>query len=265
MCLTPIWLKSQRIYVPCGHCKECYEKTTHDWANRIMLEAASHKENCVLTLTYDNVHLPLDGQLYYRDVQLFLKKLRNFVSPTKIRFFCSGEYGDLRGRPHYHLIIFGWKPPKEICEYLFSRHGNRFEKCEILNDIWDHGFATVGTLTTSSAFYCAKYLQKLNFSDMPVKPFVHMSLKPGIGACAYSPTMKQSMKLYIDGKAYRLPRFYLKMLQRDFPPDTFEKIEVKRRMRDMLLGVSSRDMLYRQQINSKYFKKYRLKHLTSTD
>lgn len=234
-------------------------KSTYDWAHRIMVEASAHEHNCVVTLTYDDEHLPVDGLLNYRDVQLFHKRLRKLISPQKLRFFVSCEYGDKKGRPHYHDIIFGWSPPD--LKYMFQRHGNRFSRSEILNDVWGQGFATVGTLTEKSALYAAKYLQKLNFSDKEVPPSVRMSLRPGIGACGYSPTMLQSRKLYLSGKAYNLPRFYLKRLQCDFPEyfgDDY-KFVVHARMRHVMDGVSSVDMLRRLECDKNFKKKFRLK------
>lgn len=261
MCLSPFYLAKQDIYVPCGHCKQCLLKSTYDWAHRIMIEAQHHDKNCCVTLTYDDEHLPVDRMLNYRHVQLFLKKLRKSFAPSTIRFFCSGEYGDRFARPHYHIILFGYWPPD--VEYMFTRHHNRFYKSLSLNALWSHGFATVGTLTEKSAFYCAKYLQKLNFSDMPVKPFVHMSLRPGIGYQAYDYDMLYSPKLYVCGRAFALPRYYRKRLAFDFPEifDTeLYKRDVHDRIHSVMDGVTERDILKRKQINASFLKKFTLKY-----
>lgn len=261
MCLSPIFLMKQNMYVPCGHCKECLLKSTYDWSHRIMIEAQHHDKNCCVTLTYNDDNLPDDGMLYYRHVQLFLKKLRKDFAPEKVRFFCSGEYGDRYSRPHYHIILFGYYPTDG--EYMFQRHGVRYFKSEYLNKLWSHGFATFSAVTEKSAFYCAKYLQKLNFSDMPVKPFVHMSLKPGIGYQAYDSDMVFSSKLYVGGRAFSLPRFYRKMLKRDFP-EIYDTEPYKRQIvqssHDRYAYLSKREVLRRDQINKRFFKKYTLKY-----
>lgn len=259
MCLTPVWLQSKKIYVPCGRCKSCLLKSTYDWAHRIMLEASQYDSNCVVTLTYNDEHLPDFKLLHYYDVQCFLKRLRKILYPRLIRFFCSCEYGDLFDRPHYHCILFNFYP--DDCEYMFTRHGNKFYKSDFMNSVWQNGFATVGTLTEKSAFYCAKYLQKLNFSDMPKKPCVHMSLKPAIGSCAYTPSMQYSKKLYVNGNAYSLPRYYLKRLKQDFPDYYNEDYQshVMISMRHMHDGVSSVDDLRAFQVNQRFFDKFRLK------
>lgn len=258
MCLTPVWLQSKHIYVPCGKCKQCLMKSTYDWAHRIILEAGSHKENCVVTLTYDDTHKPSDNMLRYSDVQRFLKRLRKRIYPQSVRYFVSGEYGDRFQRPHYHIILFGFFPSD--VEYMFSRHGNKFYKSDFMNEVWSNGFATVGTLTEKSAFYCAKYLQKLNFGDMPVPPFVHMSLKPAIGACAYDKSMQNSKRLYLLGHAYSLPRYYLKRLKQDFPDEYGEeyRVRVMCSMRDSQVGVSSREDLSNRHYDERFHKKYTL-------
>jgi len=49
------------------------------------------------------------GVLYYRDIQLFFKRLRKYLSTygskPEIKSFVCCEYGSLSKRPHYHLAI----------------------------------------------------------------------------------------------------------------------------------------------------------------
>lgn len=47
--------------------------------------------------------------LYYRDIQLFLKRIRKYIYKyygEKIRFYVIGEYGTKSVRPHWHLLLF---------------------------------------------------------------------------------------------------------------------------------------------------------------
>lgn len=104
MCLTPIYVKGK--YVACGNCIECQMLYSSTWAFRIGLEAQLYEHNCFITLTYNEDNRPKDDHLSKRDLQLFLKRLRKHFNNKKIRFFACGEYGDKKGRPHYHIILF---------------------------------------------------------------------------------------------------------------------------------------------------------------
>lgn len=60
-------------------------------------------------LPYHYRHKYATGVLFYRDVQLFLKRLRiNLKRNGKgnFRFFAACEYGTVRKRPHYHILCF---------------------------------------------------------------------------------------------------------------------------------------------------------------
>ena len=57
-----------------------------------------------LTLTYDNDHLQNRS---YRDVQLFLKKLRYL---QKLRFFVAPDLGRRTKRFHWHMLLYHQNP-----------------------------------------------------------------------------------------------------------------------------------------------------------
>lgn len=195
--------------LPCGKCPDCLINYSKEWSVRIMNEASYYKDNCFITLTYANA----PEYVSKRDFQLFMKRLRKKVG--KVRFFACGEYGAKRKRPHYHCIIFGWKP--EDLEYFFTdKSGEPIYKSKIVSSLWNAGFVTVGEVTQRTSLYCAKYLQKLQ-SDARYVPFTLMSLKPGIGyKFADSLTQKQfdNDKIYINAKMYKLPRYYLKIAEK---------------------------------------------------
>lgn len=123
-----------------------------------------HQDNAFLTLTFDDDHLPPDRSISVRDIQLFMKKIRN-THGKGIRYFACGEYGEPTaisdgnlGRPHYHLLVFGLdfedKYPWE------KRRGNLLYRSESLEQSWPYGFSTIGSLTTQSAGYVARYILK---------------------------------------------------------------------------------------------------------
>ncbi|UPW41916.1 replication initiator protein [Dipodfec virus RodF1_74] len=215
MCCFPRWLPKQKIYVPCGECVECMRTVSNEWALRICLECQQHAENCCVTLTYDEAHKPQDSLLQPRDMQLWLKRLRKAVSPVRVRFFGSGEYGDKFWRPHYHVILFGWRPPDLVP--FFVRNGRQFYKSEFVSDTWRNGHILVGDVDFHTAFYTAKYLQKAMFKDVAVPPFVRMSNRPGIGAGAVDTVNFDFLvngKIYFDGKAFNVPRYFWKLLEK---------------------------------------------------
>ena len=92
------------IVYGCGQCMPCRHLRRKVWAHRIMLEAGQWNENCFMTLTYDDKHLPSDGSLDPKHLTDFIKRLRFHYRDRSIRYFACGEYGDDSWRPHYHLV-----------------------------------------------------------------------------------------------------------------------------------------------------------------
>lgn len=143
------------VQVPCGRCIGCRLDRSLSWAVRCIHEASLHDNNCFITLTFDDAYLDSNSSLKVSDFQKFMKRLRQAVSPTKIRFFHCGEYGALFSRPHHHACIFGYDFPDKK---LFK--GDIYTS-EMLDDLWQHqGFTTVGKVTMQSAAYVARYVLK---------------------------------------------------------------------------------------------------------
>lgn len=224
MCLNPNFINS--MYVPCGKCMECLISKSNEWAFRVMLEAQFYFENSFLTLTYDNEHLPKDGNVSKRDFQLFLKRLRKFVHPKKIRFFGCGEYGSKGQRPHYHIIIFGYD---FIDKYPFSvdKKKNVLFRSESLEKLWPFGFSSIGVLNIDSAKYCAKYLQKDIAGKS--KSFLLMSRRPGIGFASFNENWFDTDKIYVSGKFLKIPRYFLDKFSQKFPGKVFSLKEKRKR------------------------------------
>lgn len=185
-----------------------------------MDEVSLHEENCFLTLTYNDEHLPVDSKfgkptLCKKDLQDFMKRLRKSLQPLKVRFFACGEYGSKGSRPHYHLILFGYKP-SDLVYLKTTAKGEIIYRSSWLEKLWQFGFSSVGDVTVDSAKYCAKYLQKLN--NVPTwvqKPFITMSNRPGIGYGAFKPSCLTGDRIYHNGKGIKVPRYYLKIAERN--------------------------------------------------
>lgn len=109
----------------------------------------------MVTLTYDEEHLPRSGSLDRRAMPLFFKRLRKRYS---FRYFQSGEYGDRQMRPHYHALLFGMDFPDKV------RVNRRKEYPEWtsaeLEETWGQGGCLLGSVNFESAAYVARYCMK---------------------------------------------------------------------------------------------------------
>ncbi|AXH74940.1 MAG: replication initiator protein [Microviridae sp.] len=148
----------QALRVPCGQCIGCRLEKSRQWAMRCMHEKRLHKDNCFVTLTYDNEHLPVGGTLVKRDLVLFLKRLRNAKGPG-VRFYACGEYGDLNRRPHYHVLLFNASFPDKLL-WKHAKRGEPLYTSAELGSYWPFGFHSIGDVTFDSAAYVARYVMK---------------------------------------------------------------------------------------------------------
>jgi len=214
------------VTVPCGQCIGCRLERSRQWAVRLMHEAQLHDRKCFLTLTYDPENLPPGGTLVKKHFQDFMKRLRKYAN-TKIRFFHCGEYGDQTERPHYHAIIYGYRPT-DLVVHNENGQGDKLYISEQLAKIWGHGQALIGEVSFESAAYTARYiLKKVTgeraqahyrafdpktgevFQRLP--PYVTMSRRPGIARGwfdKFSSDVYPSDFIVIRGRKMLPPRFY---------------------------------------------------------
>lgn len=235
------------LQVPCGQCIGCRIDYSRQWAVRMIHESRRHSDNCFITLTYDDEHLPSTRSLVPTDLQKFWKRYRKAIAPRKIRYYACGEYGDENLRPHYHAAVFGHMPSDLK---LFSRgRGYPVYTSELLADIWGKGHCTVGHLTPETCAYTARYITK-KISGPPAEEaylrvleggelvsvlpeFSRASRRPGIG---HSHFEQYSSDIYPDdfvihnGRKAKTPRFYDKLLDRS-DPKLLETIRQRRRER----------------------------------
>ena len=227
--------------LPCGQCVGCRLERSRQWAIRCMHEAQLHQNNCFITLTYDNTHLPSNGSLHYKDFQLFIKRLRKSLGNVRIRYYMAGEYGENFGRPHFHACIFGHDfHDKKLWKRTPS--GSLLYRSEKLEVLWPFGYSSVGDVNFESAAYVARYIMKKavkskyspeewkwagKYTDLDtgeiaqVQPeFNKMSLKPGIGKDFYK---KYTSDIYpqdyiiLRGKKVKPPKYYDKQYKIDQP------------------------------------------------
>lgn len=134
---TPLEIKGKLTYeisVPCGNCVRCIDRRKMEWGFRMRQEMDISKTAYFVTLTYAPENIPINkyghktlrrcrDKTEEKDLSLqgFFKRLRQnhkrsketiewltngLERHDKIRFYATGEYGDLRSRPHFHAIIF---------------------------------------------------------------------------------------------------------------------------------------------------------------
>ncbi len=169
------------LTLACGKCMGCKLQKAREWAVRCSHEAQMHEENTFVTLTYDEKNLHVKNgvaTLKPRDFQLFMKKLRK-RRDTTIRFFQSGQYGEL-GRPHHHALLFGC----DFSDRTFWRRSGDFNiyRSQELEALWTQGHSEIGTVTFESAGYIARYTMKETQQLGGRKPeYLTMSRRPGIG------------------------------------------------------------------------------------
>lgn len=199
-------------------------------------ESKLHKENCFITLTYDQEHLPRDYSTDVSHFQLFMKRLRKKYDEKKIRFYHCGEYGDTFRRPHYHAILFGFDFPDKKFKGTTDR-GDHTYNSESLTSLWGKGLTELGSFTFESAAYVARYCTKKITGDKAQKHYEYlnpltgeliqqkpeyatMSRRPGIGKEWYDKYGKEtydSDSLVIRGKEMQPPKFYDNLLDKENP------------------------------------------------
>lgn len=254
--LKELW-KNKQILPPeampikCQQCMTCRLSRSREWALRCAHEASLYQQNCFLTLTYEDGHLPKDMSLSVREMQLFNKKLRkefegfdpvlkNGKETFPIRTYYCGEYGDKYKRPHYHELLFNFDFPDRK---LFKiKNGFRYYTSDSLNEIWGKGFAVIGDLTFESAAYVARYVTKKITGKIAsehyqgrLPEFGIPSRNGGIGRGWFDLyhedvySYDQAILTRKDGKPHilRPPKYYDKLYKENFP-EQFEALSIKR-------------------------------------
>lgn len=219
------------VEIPCGQCIGCRLDRSRAWADRCLLEASQYPNNCFLTLTYDDEHLPTreyvdpnTGEictsfpLRKRDLQLFFKRLRKKYG-SGIRFFACGEYGDQTFRPHYHAIVFNHDfEDKKL--FKASDLGHLYYNSDSLDTLWPFGYAITASVSWETCAYVARYVtKKLTgplaqfYADHGLEPeFSDMSRRPGISRAWYDDHQDILSDIHIStpdgGKKIRPPKYW---------------------------------------------------------
>lgn len=221
---------ARAIKIPCGQCIGCRLAKSQDWATRIMHEAQLFEDNCFITPTFSDQHLPDDYSVSVRTHQLFIKRFRQLWGGP-MRYFGCGEYGGLRQRPHYHDIFFGVHF-EDRYPWMRSPAGELLYRSPLLERAWPFGHVLIGSVTRQSAAYVARYVIKKITGEpaaehytrchpvtgevCKVRPeFIVMSRRPGIGAGWYERFASDAFPsdfVVMDGRRVPVPAFYKRRL-----------------------------------------------------
>lgn len=250
--------------LPCGKCIPCRLEYSRQWAIRCVHEAKMYEDNCFITLSYSDQNL-LSPKLQYSDFQKFITNIRDTrrqlmldteLSPNltqkeqrslfkrlpknikdrlnkkyHIGYFVCGEYGPQTKRPHWHAIIFNWKPS----DLEFRRTtplGDKIYTSESLDSLWGLNDplqrpSEIGEVTQQSAGYCARYAAKKlvhgDDQEHDYHPISKKSTNPAIGRTFlehyYKDMFNYGSVVLEDGTTASIPRYYLKWLQRHKPDE----------------------------------------------
>lgn len=251
-------IPGSELKIPCGKCMGCRIDRSQQWGTRLMHEKLFHQESCMLLVTYDNEHLPEHGTLVPLDIKKLMKALNDKLGPALrekygqgIRYFLCGEYGDINGRPHYHVIIFGADFHEDRKYYKKTKGGHQLFRSPSLTKLWGKGNIDIGNVTQESCEYVARYILKKVNGDRAIDrysridettgewymlhpEFIRMSNRPGIGSLFFDDPANSNM--YARGGFPRLrgrglkaiPKYYDRKLEK-IDPERLQRIKEQRR------------------------------------
>lgn len=202
-------LPDEEVEVPCGRCRGCEKNMQFQYGMRLQYELLSHPPNTSLfvTLTFDDDHLERFKNDLNKPVLRFLDVLRKRYSKS-IRHWFVCEFGTLRGRPHFHGILFNC-PPELIRTYTSNKVGFH----PILSKLWKCGISFIGYVDIDTCKYVSKYVSK-SLNGKYVRPRLISSF--GIGMKYIEDNLSFHNDglghlqpfVIVGGKPMPLPRYY---------------------------------------------------------
>jgi len=218
------------VDVPCGKCEGCRADKALSWAVRCANEASLHQQNCFITITYDDYHLPKDGKISKDQLRTFLNEIRSHKK--EIRYYACGEYGSKTNRPHYHACIFG-TDFKGGHEYAID---DQLYGITEIDKLWGQGKVSIAGFTMATACYVAGYVGK-KAGKNEEESFQIMSTRPGIGfnwLRKYWPDVVATNSVVLEGREYPVPPQYIRWCEENMDNELLSvKIDRTKRFADM--------------------------------
>lgn len=209
------------LEVPCGRCAACKKERKKEWGLRMLLEAETYRvkgvDSCFVTLTYDNLNVPLVAgkkgvhlNLDKKDFTDFMKRFRErlayaFGDRVDFSYYMSAEYGEDTFRPHFHIIFMGIPLS---CKSL-------------IEESWQKGHVEADILTLGTCNYVAGYVQKKLYGDVAeeeydLREYPFSSMSKGIGLAYFQQHGKQIFEdgyISVNGHKMRIPRYFWKQVE----------------------------------------------------
>lgn len=273
---NPVFKLMHQQVFDCGKCIFCRKKKASELAMRCVLHASLYKQNCFITLTYDETKESYSNEFIYKEIQDFKKRYRNLfrvpyctLSDKKVRhlytrtiqIFNVHEYGR-NGKKHWHLVVFNHDFNDK---QLFTvKSGNNLYTSKTLGKLWPHGHHTIGDVTEASAMYQAQYTQKdFKYDHIGTSKKSH-SKHSGIGRDYFMLHYAQILGLgYIpfNGKKIPVPRYFQKLAHKHYshfyePSNFYDNQYRKRLYTPFKDGDANRKIadLYQSYVEQKLFK-----------
>lgn len=212
-------IPADHIVLDCGKCLTCRKKRAYELAARCVLHASLYKDNCFLTLTYDEKKDGYHNRFQYSDIQKFKKRLRSYCYRNyqkRIEVFNVHEYGKA-GKKHWHLILFNFDFDDKIVHTVSE--GINLYTSKRLSSLWPFGFNTLGDVSAASAMYTAQYIEK-DFKNYNVANEKKSHSKhSGLGRPYFEKHYKQILSLgYIpfNGGKLPIPRYFQKLTHKNW-------------------------------------------------
>jgi hypothetical protein len=183
MCVNPTIITGD-LSVGCRLCWQCRQRAIDDWTGRNIAESLYSYKAHMVTLTYgrdenDSPDHLRAAVLTYSDVQKMFKRLRK--KGHMFRYFCVGEYGTLKKRAHWHLLMYWQTPPPDIeklGEAIDWKH-------------WPHGHSHFTKVYPETIKYVCKYIQK---GEENIESRVYLSTVPPLGSEHFTALAKRYVR-----------------------------------------------------------------------
>jgi len=188
-----------------------------------------------------------------------MKALRNDVGyrpEDRISVMVTGEYGDKKKRPHWHAILFNFRPGDEKSLRTTGRDEQVFHS-PWLFDLWGKGNIEYGSVSMDSAGYVARYAAKKlvhgRDDEHDFRPIHHTSSKIPIGRPWIEKNWRHTFEngfVVVNGSKHGIPRYYEDWLKKNRPDEFLRYIsDVRPKAQKLaLLAREKDDLIFRNNL-----------------